>query len=70
VFCLYGPMKYRGELDAQSNVQFDRMLQQQFPHQGIREFDDINRLALTAGLVLLEDVAMPANNRLLVWQKV
>lgn len=70
VFCLYGPMKYRGELDAQSNVQFDRMLQQQFPHQGIREFHDINRLALEAGLVLLEDVAMPANNRFLVWQKV
>ncbi|MDG2502425.1 MAG: DUF938 domain-containing protein [Porticoccaceae bacterium] len=69
VFCLYGPMKYMGELSAQSNVQFDRMLKQQSPHQGIREFHDINRLALKAGLVLLEDLAMPANNRFLVWQK-
>ncbi len=70
VFCLYGPMKYRGKLDAQSNVEFDQMLRQQYPHQGIRDFHDINRLALAAGLILLEDNAMPANNRLLVWQKV
>ena len=70
IFCLYGPMKYQGELDAQSNVQFDQQLQQQFPHQGIREFHDINRLALAAELVLLEDNTMPANNRLLVWQKI
>jgi hypothetical protein len=70
IFCLYGPMKYQGELDAQSNVQFDQRLQQQLPHQGIREFHDINRLALAAELVLLEDNAMPANNRLLVWQKI
>jgi len=70
IFCLYGPIKYQGELDAQSNVQFDQRLQQQFPHQGIREFHDINRLALAAVLVLLEDNTMPANNRLLVWQKI
>lgn len=70
LFCLYGPMKYMGELDAPSNVQFDQMLRQQLPHQGIRKFHDINRLALAAGLILLEDNALPANNRLIVWQKV
>jgi hypothetical protein len=36
---------------------------------GIREFHQINQLAAEAGLMLLEDHAMPANNRLLVWQK-
>jgi hypothetical protein len=36
---------------------------------GIRDFHDINRLALEAGLVLLDDYAMPANNRLFVWEK-
>lgn len=69
VFCLYGPMKYLGVLEAQSNVEFDYRLRQQLPHQGIREFHDINRLATNAGLVLMEDNPMPANNRLIVWQK-
>jgi hypothetical protein len=57
-------------LDAQSNIAFDHRLQQQFPHQGIREFHDINCLATDAGLVLQEDNAMPANNRLIVWKKI
>ena len=69
VFCLYGPMKYMGVLEAQSNVEFDYRLRQQSPHQGIREFHDINRLANNAGLALKEDNLMPANNQLIVWQK-
>tara|TARA_B110000459_G_C16389142_1_gene393425 strand:+ start:113 stop:706 length:594 start_codon:yes stop_codon:yes gene_type:complete len=69
LFCLYGPMKYRGVLDAASNIQFDQMLRQQLPHQGIREFTEVNRLAAAAGLMFREDKAMPANNRLLVWRK-
>ena len=69
VFCLYGPMKYLGVLEAQSNVDFDASLQQQFAHQGIREFHDINALATKYGLVLQKDHQMPANNRLIVWQK-
>jgi SAM-dependent methyltransferase len=69
VFCLYGPMKYLGVLDAPSNIAFDFRLREQLAHQGIREFHDINQLALKAGLVLREDNPMPANNRLIVWQK-
>ena len=62
-------MKYLGVLKAQSNVDFDARLQQQFTHQGIREFHDINALATKYGLVLQRDYPMPANNRLIVWQK-
>ena len=70
VFCLYGPMKYLGVLDAKTNTAFNYRLQQQFAHQGIREFHDINGLATEAGLVLREDNPMPASNRLIVWQKI
>lgn len=69
LFCLYGPMAYQGVIKPQSNAQFDRQLRQRAPHQGIRDFHDLNRLARDAGLLLLDDHAMPANNRLLVWQK-
>ena len=69
LFCLYGPIGYGGTIVPQSNIEFDWYLRQQAAHQGIRQFEDINQLAITAGLTLLDDYAMPANNRLLVWQK-
>ena len=52
-----------------SNAEFDRSLKAQAAHRGIREFDDVNRLAHAAGFELIEDAAMPANNRCLVWQR-
>ena len=69
LFCLYGPMQYSGVIAAESNRAFDCRLKQSNPQQGIREFNDLDQLALSAGMSLLEDNAMPANNRLLVWQK-
>ena len=69
LFFLYGPMKYSGVIAAVSNRAFDRRLKESNPRQGIRDFNELDRLALTAGMNLLEDNAMPANNRLLVWQK-
>ena len=38
-------------------------------HMGIRDFEAVNALAERAGLKLVTDVAMPANNRTLVWAK-
>jgi len=69
LFCLYGPMKYSGVITAESNRAFDHRLKANNPRQGIREFNDLDQLALIAGMSLLEDNSMPANNRLLVWQK-
>ena len=69
LFCLYGPMKYSGVIAAESNRAFDHRLKAGNPRQGIREFNDLDQLALTAGMSLLEDNAMPANNRLIIWQK-
>jgi hypothetical protein len=36
---------------------------------GIRNFEDVASLATAAGLELLEDCDMPANNRTLVWER-
>ena len=69
LFCLYGPMKYSGVIAAESNRAFDQRLKESEPRQGIREFNDLDQLALAVGMSLLEDNAMPANNRLLIWQK-
>lgn len=70
IVAIYGPFNYAGRFTSESNRYFDASLKQRGPHQGIRDFEAVNKLAEEIGLELLEDSAMPANNRLLVWKKV
>ncbi|MCK4864667.1 MAG: DUF938 domain-containing protein [Gammaproteobacteria bacterium] len=69
VFCLYGPFNYNGEFTSQSNAQFDVWLKQRDPVSGVRDFEALQKLAKAAGLQLIDDIEMPANNRILVWRK-
>ncbi len=68
-FALYGPFNYDGSYTSESNASFDAMLRARNPASGIRDFDWLDRLATAAGMILREDIAMPANNRTLIWQK-
>lgn len=65
---VYGPFNYGGQYTSASNASFDCWLKEKAAHQGIRDFEKVNQLAAQAGLHLLEDRAMPSNNRCLVWQ--
>ena len=65
---IYGPFNYAGQFTSASNAAFDQSLRQRVAHMGIRDFADVDRLARSAGFVLLDDVAMPANNRCLIWR--
>ena len=69
LFCLYGPFNYGGNYTSPSNAQFDGWLKQRDARSGIRDFEAVDALADAAGLTLLADHAMPANNRCLVWRK-
>jgi hypothetical protein len=66
---IYGPFNYLGQYTSPSNEAFDRSLKARNPGMGIRDFEQVDALAVTAGLQLVEDCAMPANNRTLVWQR-
>lgn len=66
---IYGPFNYGGQFTSPSNAQFQQTLQGWGAHMGIRDFEAVNALAQGIGLRLLEDRAMPANNRCLVWQR-
>ncbi len=68
-FCLYGPFNYQGNYTSESNAQFDRYLKLRDPLSGLRDFDDLQLLANSAGLKLVNDHEMPVNNRILVWKK-
>lgn len=69
VFALYGPFNYQGKYTSDSNRQFDEWLKARDPEQGIRDFEAVVDVASNVGLKLIEDNPMPANNRLLLWQK-
>ena len=65
----YGPFNFEGKYTSASNAQFDQYLHSQDPESGIRNFEDLQKLAEKASLKFLHDYEMPANNRILVWQK-
>ena len=69
LLCLYGPFNYGGKFTSESNARFDVWLKMRDPNSGVRDFEALNQLAESHGLELQKDVAMPANNRILVWRK-
>jgi len=66
--CFYGPYNYGGQFTSESNARFDAWLKARDPDSGVRDFEAVNQLAASHGLELLRDIAMPSNNRILVWQ--
>lgn len=66
---VYGPFNYGGHFTSHSNAEFDASLKATDPTRGIRDFEAIDALATQIGFHLVEDRAMPANNRCLSWQR-
>lgn len=65
---VYGPFKYQGKFTSESNANFDESLRSRDCGSAIRDFEWVNQLAESVGLILLKDHKMPANNQLLIWQ--
>jgi cyclopropane fatty-acyl-phospholipid synthase-like methyltransferase len=66
---IYGPFNDAGAFTSDSNAAFDASLKQRGAHMGLRDVQAIDALARAAGFAMIDDVAMPANNRTLVWQR-
>ncbi|RDH85678.1 MAG: methylase [endosymbiont of Galathealinum brachiosum] len=69
LFAQYGPFNYNGNYTSESNANFDVWLKQRNPYSCIKDFETIESFANQNGMKLLKDIEMPANNRILVWQK-
>lgn len=68
VVAIYGPFNLDGEFTSASNAAFDAQLRAQDPKMGLRDVAEVDALAREAGLALVANLAMPANNRCLVWR--
>jgi cyclopropane fatty-acyl-phospholipid synthase-like methyltransferase len=66
---IYGPFNVDSQYTSDSNAAFDRSLKARDPQMGIRDVAAVDALAEVAGFRLLEDRAMPANNRCRVWRR-
>ncbi len=69
VLCIYGPFRYDGRYTSKSNEEFDRMLQERDPQSGLRDIKDVTAQGAQQGMRLKTDHNMPANNRLLEFEK-
>ena len=66
---VYGPFNEGGRFSSAGNADFDAALRAADPRRGIRDIEAVDALAQAAGLVRIDDHAMPANNRCLTWQR-
>jgi hypothetical protein len=64
---LYGPFKRGGKHTAVSNAVFDTSLRERDPEWGVRDVEELERLAANAGLTLIDIAEMPANNLVLTF---
>ena len=70
ILYLYGPFKQGGVDTALSNAAFDDSLQSQNPEWGIRDLEEITRVAQSHHLELQKVYPMPANNLSVVFKVV
>jgi hypothetical protein len=66
---LYGPFKRDDKHTALSNAVFDTSLRDNNPEWGVRDIADVKALAESVGLRLIEIAEMPANNLILVFER-
>jgi len=66
---VYGPFKRHGKHTALNNAVFDSSLRSANPEWGVRDVGEVERLAESVGLALVDIAEMPANNLTLVFAR-
>jgi SAM-dependent methyltransferase len=69
LFALYGPFNRDGRFTSESNQAFDASLRERDPNMGLRDDQALKALGREHRLSFAAEHAMPANNRLLIWQR-
>lgn len=69
VLFMYGPFTRPGVPTAPSNVAFDESLRSRDPSWGVRDLEEVSKVAATHGLARERVVEMPANNLSVVFRR-
>ena len=66
----YGPYNYNGAFTSDGNAALDTWVRQEYhPQAGLKDFEQMVLAARREKLKLVRDIAMPANNRMLVFRR-
>lgn len=65
----YGPYSVHGLISPESNINFDQSLKSRDERWGLRDIDDLEKVAKSCGLKLENVEDMPSNNKSLIWKK-
>ena len=65
---LYGPFNRDGRFTSEGNLRLDAWARGLDPDFGLRDLAELEALAARVGMALCENLALPANNQLLVWR--
>ena len=68
ILYLYGPFKQGGEHTAPSNQAFDQSLRAKNPEWGLRDLEQVEAVARSKHLALVQTIPMPANNLSVVFK--
>jgi len=66
---VYGPFNYAGKFTSDGNQRLDLWAKDTFGDVGLKDQEDVVNQAAKLGLKLRQDRPMPANNRMLVFDK-
>ena len=69
ILYLYGPYKINHKHTAPSNQEFDQYLQMQNSAWGVRNLEDVIKVAEEQDFIFQEKVEMPANNLSVIFTK-
>nr|CAI5851435.1 unnamed protein product [Callosobruchus analis] len=69
IMITYGAYANNGIIEPQSNIDFDKEIRRRNKEYGIRDIQDLIKLAKDYGIELTNIHDMPANNKCLVWKK-
>ena len=68
-FLVYGAFNYNGQFTSPSNEKFNQWLLDRDSQSGIRDFELVKQALAERSFQLLDDIEMPANNRMLHFRK-
>lgn len=66
----YGPYALHGVISPESNINFDQSLKDRDERWGLRDIDELEKIAKTNGLILSKVEDMPSNNKALIWKRI
>jgi len=69
VLAIYGAFNRHRQYTSEGNRVLDQWLQSRNPESGLKDINDVIQLAANYGLVFNEEIAMPANNLILVFHR-